>query len=197
MNRAAFHVAAVFLAAAAAAFAEQGAAVASIRWNSALHEFPTLGYREPVDLERSTLPVDRALRLKAGTTYNCHYYTKTHIEGAESFERSVDAGGQETLTDLYLLQHGYRRASGLATAVGDVVTALRPPTAFGESTYLSHSGVVVEVGPGGEIRKIRQKFSPTEPVVDLTLEDFVSAYSGKYPWQCVVWTRATDVSSNR
>jgi hypothetical protein len=170
---------------------------ASIHWKPELHEFPTLGYRAPVDLVGSALAVDRILSDKPVESYNCHYYTKTHIEGAEPAEQMRDDTGQEMLSDLYLQQHDYVKAEGLKARAGDIVTALRPPQAFDERTYLSHSGVVVDVAPDGTILAVRQKFSPSEPVVDLTLDEFVTAYSGKYPWQCVVWSRSVDVTSDR
>jgi hypothetical protein len=172
-----------------------GPVVASIHWKKPLHEFPTLGFRTPVDMAASGWSVDRLLADLPEDAFNCHYYTKTFIEGREPAERARDANGQEMLSDLYLLRHGFRRTTSLRAGVGDIVTALRPSQSFREATYISHSGIVTETGEGGEIVAIRQKFAPGQPVVDLSLGDFIAAYAGKHPWRAVVWTRLPATSA--
>ena len=180
-----------------AASAESVLPVASIHWQPQSHEFPTLGHRVPVDLSSSSQAVDRIVRDKPVATFNCHYYTKTFVEGREPEFRQCSPAGHETMTDLYLLQHGYRRTDGHEARPGDLVTAQKQPESLSESTVITHSGVVLETDENGVIRTIRQKFSPTEPVVDVTLEEFISVYAGKHPWQCVVWSlRAADVTRN-
>ena len=154
-----------------------------IRWSPPLHQFPMLGFHPAVDLQDSALAVDQLLRARPVDTYNCHFYTKAYVEGS-------DAGlsGIESINDLYLAQHGFRKSDGPAQ-VGDIVVAVRRPESLDKSSEVTHSGVVTAVDDEGRIVTIRQKFNPTEPVVDLNLTDFISLYAGKHPWEWVVWGR--------
>ena len=154
-----------------------------IRWSPPLHQFPMLGFHPAVDMEASPLAVDQLLRTRPADTYNCHFYTKAFVEGS-----GEDLAAIESINDLYLVQHGFRKSGGPAR-VGDIVIAVRRPESLDKSSEVTHSGVVTAVDDEGRILTIRQKFNPTEPVVDLDLTDFISLYAGKHPWEWAVWSR--------
>lgn len=154
-----------------------------IRWTSPFHQFPMLGFHPTVEMERSALAVDQLLCTRPADTYNCHFYTKAYVEGSDD-----NLAGIESINDLYLAQHGFRKSDGPAR-VGDIVIAVRRSESLDKSSEVTHSGVVTAVDDEGRILTIRQKFNPTEPVVDLDLTDFISLYAGKHPWEWAVWSR--------
>ena len=154
-----------------------------IQWTCPLHQFPVLGFHQTVDMPSSPLAVDRLLQTRPVDSYNCHFYTKAYVEGSDEHLAAI-----ESINDLYLSQHGFRRTSGGAR-VGDIVIAVKPPESLVTSSVVTHSGVVTAVDEAGRILTIRQKFNPTEPVVDLELTDFISLYAGKHPWEWSVWSR--------
>lgn len=167
---------------------DDGAPGLVIRWTVPLHQFPMLGFHPTVDLDDSALAVDRLVSARPFNTYNCHFYTKAFVEGSDR-----DLVDIESINDLYLVEHGFRRNDGPAR-VGDIVIAIRRPESLDKSSEVTHSGVVTAVDEAGRILTIRQKFNPTEPVVDLDLTDFISLYAGKHPWTWSVWSRGENVT---
>ena len=169
---------------AAPVFAATGVA---LRWDRPGAFFPVLGWREPVALESSAVPADRQLAHLAPEAFNCHFYTRFHLRRARG-EAVLPIPRQDLLTERCLRTYGYTRVAGPA-APGDVWVAVRPDGAGGRA--ITHSAVVVEVGPDGQPLRIRQKFDARHPVVDVTPVEFRTLYAGRHPWRIETWRATT------
>ncbi|HMP77574.1 MAG TPA: hypothetical protein PKE12_14865 [Kiritimatiellia bacterium] len=163
----------------------QGAGL-RVRWQRPGEFFPVLGWRESVTLEASTVQADRQLAHLAPESYNCHFYTRFHLRRARG-EAVLPIPRQDLLTVRCLRTYGYARIAG-PSAPGDVWVAARPDETGG--WIITHSAIVLETGPDGEPTRIRQKFDPRYPVVDVTPSEFRTLYAGCHPWRVEAW-RAT------
>jgi hypothetical protein len=158
------------------------------------HLFPELGWREPVSMKESAWNVDRLLGGKPSNAYNCHYYTKSFIERRDLDTvpfRALVPDGLEDISSVYLQGWGYELRAGAKAQVGDIVVAEKPsPFDHGQRIF-THSAIVAEINDRGQIARLRQKFDPRHPVVDLTLDDFQRIYVGESPRSYSVWGKSS------
>ena len=159
-------------------------------WHVPGCHYPVLGWRMTVDLHASDWPVDQEVAGFDSRRYNCHYYTRlyvlqtTHPAGVRTWIRHPRHDG---LNAALLRGAGLRMLEpGEAARPGDVVVAGRMAPR-GEMTY-THSAIVREVDEAGGIRRIRQKFDGSHPVVDVDDVEFRMLYAGMHPYRTEVWT---------
>lgn len=167
---------------------EPSPGIVRIRWQRPGLFFPILGWRRPVDLAVSDLPVDHLMADLPPDSYNCHFYTKAYVEwraGAPNLSRRLAAPRDDLVTEEYLLARGYRRVESSSARQGDLLLAVRAGDPSRRA--VTHSAVVVEVDAGGAPRRIRQKFNPDCPVVDVDADEFRMLYAGQYPWRVETW----------
>lgn len=163
---------------------------ATIRWQRPGHFFPVLGWREPVGAS-AAWELDRYLAAIPADRYNCHFYTKAYIEwraDADAFWDYLGHARDDLLTEEFLAAWGYERVAQPGAMAGDVIVSGRRD-ARGRCSF-THSAIVADVDAAGAIRRIRQKFDPTQPIVDVTLDEFVMLYAGLHPWETQVWRKA-------
>jgi hypothetical protein len=164
------------------------AAAVRVQWNRPGYFFPVLGWREPVVLAASAFPPDALVAPLEASRYNCHFYTKAYLRwrgGERDGAWIVRHPHNDQLTEEFLVARGYRKVSD-RPRTGDVALALRRD--FGRHA-ITHSAIVLRGGGDAEL-VIRQKFNPTCPVVDLSLEEFRMLYAGMHPWRVEFWRNA-------
>jgi hypothetical protein len=124
------------------------------------------GWRRCVDVDASTLAVDRLMGLTQHE-FNCHYYTKSFIQTARGEAWTPPNGGSWNDCIEAPNLTGYRLSE--EAHVGDLVL-VKGPDAF--PCKYHHSGVVIAVDGNGRPSRIRQKDGPDTCVVDLDWDEF-------------------------
>src|SRR5581483_5253812 len=142
-----------------------------------------------VDLAASDLRVDGLLKDKPQNDFNCHYYTKTFIngktpsgllDGSTSIIREADlrAAAYQSVPVEYDAQGRITNAH-----LGDVIILTGDTGTF--SPYL-HSAIVTNIDPRGAILSLRQKLNPEDCVAETNWEffkqNFLSQATGVKLW---------------
>jgi len=132
--------------------------------------------------------------LAAEASYNCHFYTATVVLGHEPKGLFPIPKDIFNVSHNFPNAHGYRQSdfcdsntfSAHKTNLqpGDVI--LVQDSNDTGATSVTHSAVVIK---GGAEPIIRQKFDPSQPVVDLNAKQFSRAYLEQSPMEIYVWRK--------
>jgi hypothetical protein len=127
------------------------------------------------DIAKSDNPALKELAHKDPYRFNCHYMTKTFIEGKQPSEPMEFMGRAEVVTPQYLDSHGFKPIKGEDIRPGDVVLCERSADAKGAAFVKElHSAIVVE---GADHQpKTLQKLDPDKGISALSLAQTKDRY---------------------